>query len=114
MEIIAEIGQNHNGDMALAIELIDAMKEAGADVAKFQLFDARALIPQDDPGFLYNCQTELSLDNLNLLNEHCETVGIEFMCSPFDVIRVGLKTLMLSDIKLLQDPYDAELIEAVA
>ena len=35
MEIIAEIGQNHNGDMGLARELIYAAKECGADVAKF-------------------------------------------------------------------------------
>ena len=40
MEIIAEIGQNHNGDMMLAKELIHAAKESGADIAKFQLFDA--------------------------------------------------------------------------
>jgi sialic acid synthase SpsE len=35
MEIIAEIGQNHNGDMELARKLIFSAKENGADVAKF-------------------------------------------------------------------------------
>ena len=40
VELIAEIGQNHNGDMGLAKELIHAAKASGADVAKFQLFDA--------------------------------------------------------------------------
>ena len=116
MEIIAEIGQNHNGDMALAVELIDAAKEAGADVAKFQLFDAEALIPHDDPWFSYNCQTELSLDNLNLLSEHCGSVGIEFMCSPFDVIRVGwLEDINVRRYKIASRSIrDAELIEAVA
>ena len=39
MEIIAEIGQNHNGEISKARELIHAVKEAGAEVAKFQLFD---------------------------------------------------------------------------
>ena len=34
VEIIAEIGQNHNGDMAVAKDLIAAAKGAGADVAK--------------------------------------------------------------------------------
>ncbi len=34
--IIAELGSNHNGDMKLAKELIDAAKEAGADCVKFQ------------------------------------------------------------------------------
>jgi N-acetylneuraminate synthase len=34
--IIAEIGINHNGDLELAKQLIDASKEAGADAVKFQ------------------------------------------------------------------------------
>jgi N-acetylneuraminate synthase len=34
--VIAEIGINHNGDLALAKQLIDASKEAGADLVKFQ------------------------------------------------------------------------------
>ena len=41
MEIIAEIGQNHNGDIKLAKELIYAARENGADVAKFQIFNAK-------------------------------------------------------------------------
>ena len=36
MEIIAEIGQNHNGNIELALELINEAKANGADVAKFQ------------------------------------------------------------------------------
>ena len=36
--IIAEIGANHNGDMTLAREMIDAAKEAGVDAVKFQLW----------------------------------------------------------------------------
>ena len=34
--IIAEIGVNHNGILALALELIDAAADAGADAVKFQ------------------------------------------------------------------------------
>ena len=34
--IIAEIGINHNGDLLIAKELIDAVKDAGADAVKFQ------------------------------------------------------------------------------
>lgn len=37
--IIAEIGANHNGDMGLAREMIDAAKECGCDAVKFQLWD---------------------------------------------------------------------------
>ena len=34
--VIAEIGANHNGDTDLAVELINAAKEAGANCVKFQ------------------------------------------------------------------------------
>ena len=36
--IIAEIGNNHEGDFELAKEMIDAAAEAGADAVKFQTF----------------------------------------------------------------------------
>lgn len=91
-QIIAEIGQNHNGDMKIAKDLIHAAAENGADVAKFQLFDAKALFPTKEQGnewYDYNCSTELSRDNLNFLKEECDKAGIEFMSSAFDVERVG-------------------------
>ena len=41
--IIAEAGVNHNGDLERAIQLIDAAADAGADVVKFQTFQANKL-----------------------------------------------------------------------
>ena len=38
-KIIAEIGVNHNGSIALAKKLIDKAKILGADFVKFQIFD---------------------------------------------------------------------------
>lgn len=88
-EIIVEIGQNHNGDMQLAQEMIAAVADSGADVAKFQVYDAKSLFPQEgNPWFEYNCKTELSLDDVHLLNETCQKYGIEFMASVFDTDRI--------------------------
>jgi sialic acid synthase SpsE len=90
MEIIAEIGQNHNGDMQLARRLIAEAKAAGASVAKFQVYDARALFPKEgNDWYEYNCQTELSRSDVELLALECEQVGIEFMASVFDVERIA-------------------------
>ena len=40
--VIAEIGNNHNGNLQSALTLIKLAKEAGADCAKFQLRDLEA------------------------------------------------------------------------
>ena len=47
--IIAEAGVNHNGDLGLAKQLVEASKAAGADLIKFQTFDADALSSQAAP-----------------------------------------------------------------
>lgn len=90
MEIIAEIGQNHNGDMALASELIRLAKDNGADVAKFQVYDAKALFPKEgNPWYEYNCRTELSREQVRFLADECRKTGIEFMASVFDIERIA-------------------------
>lgn len=103
MKLIAEIGQNHNGDMGLAKELIFAAKENGADVAKFQVYDAKSLFPPKavNEWFDYNCKTELSRDQLQLLREVCAKANIEFMVSVFDVERVSwMEELNVSEYKI--------------
>jgi N-acetylneuraminate synthase/N,N'-diacetyllegionaminate synthase len=89
MKIIAEIGQNHNGDMALAAKMIRSAKKNGADVAKFQLYDARKLFSKvGNPWFKYNCKTELSHEQVRYLVQVSKDVDIEFMASVFDVDRI--------------------------
>ena len=41
--IIAEAGVNHNGSEKIAHKLIDQAKKCGADIVKFQIFDANKL-----------------------------------------------------------------------
>jgi N-acetylneuraminate synthase/N,N'-diacetyllegionaminate synthase len=117
MEIVAEIGQNHNGDMQLARRLIAEAKAAGAAVAKFQVYDARALFPKEgNEWFDYNCKTELSRRDVETLAAECARVGIEFMASVFDVERVGwLEGVGMRRYKIAsRSVRDRELIEAVA
>ena len=41
--IIAEAGVNHNGDLGMALELVDMAVMAGANYIKFQTFKAENL-----------------------------------------------------------------------
>jgi sialic acid synthase SpsE len=116
MEIIAEIGQNFNGDMVLAHELIHSAKECGADVAKFQLYNAKSLFPKEgNEWYEYNCSTELSRDNIYELNSTCQNIGIEFMASVFDVERISwLEEVNVKRYKVAsRSVHDVNLINAL-
>jgi N,N'-diacetyllegionaminate synthase len=96
--IIAEAGVNHNGDLALAMKLIDAAREAGADAVKFQTFQAEQLVTAEAPQADYQARnsgrTESQLDMLKRLElplsafaelkQYCDATGIGFMSTAFD------------------------------
>ena len=42
--VIAEAGVNHNGQLDIALTLVDKAMEAGADAIKFQTFTAKELV----------------------------------------------------------------------
>ncbi len=90
-EIIAEIGQNYNGDIGLAGDLIRQAKLAGADVAKFQVFNAATTFPPKEKNewYDYNVKSELTRSQLRQLTDISAAEKIEFMASVFDVERVG-------------------------
>ena len=116
MEIIAEIGQNHNGDLELACELIKKAKICGADVAKFQLYDAKNLFPKEgNEWYEYNCKTELSFEDVEMLDRVCKEEGIEFMASVFDIKRISwLEDLNVKRYKIAsRSIHEENLINAV-
>jgi N,N'-diacetyllegionaminate synthase len=101
--IIAEAGVNHNGAVSLAIELIDAAVEAGADAVKFQTFKADALAAANAPAADYqrsntaaNTQSELleklelGPDDFETLANHAAQRGILFLSTAFDSASLGL------------------------
>jgi len=88
VQLIAEIGQNHNGDMELAKELIYAAKENGATVAKFQFYDVDSIFQPDFRWYTAAKQAEVNKEQAFELAATCARAGIEFMASVFDVDRV--------------------------
>jgi N-acetylneuraminate synthase/N,N'-diacetyllegionaminate synthase len=93
--VIAEAGVNHNGEVALAKQLIDGAVAAGADAVKFQTWVTELLVTQDAPLAKYQAETsqdasqfellrrlELSYDVFRDLKEHADRAGILFFSTP--------------------------------
>ena len=96
--IIAEAGVNHNGDLSLALELVDAADDAGAHVVKFQTFSSQDLttslaekasyqLLQDGQGTQREMlQTlELSQEEHKVISQHCKKRGISFLSTAFGI-----------------------------
>src|SRR5512134_3896984 len=97
---IADIAANHDGDLERAKLLIRLAKEAGADAAKFQNFDAPKIV--SDYGFSHmNSQVShqaswkksvvevyraasIPFEWTMTLGEECQDVGIDYFSSPYD------------------------------
>jgi N-acetylneuraminate synthase len=95
--IIAEAGVNHNGDMTLARQLIDAAAEAGVDFVKFQTFIPHLLVSNRAAKAEYqkqNTQDGSQIDMLNQLalthlqfrelKDYCDQKNIGFLSTGFD------------------------------
>ena len=114
--IIAEAGVNHNGDLNIARELIDAAADAGADFIKFQTFKAEKLVTSSakkakyqrdrtDPKesqFSMIKKLELSLDMHKELISYCSYKGVKFFSTAFDI--ESLDMLMNLGLDLIKIP----------
>lgn len=96
--IIAEAGVNHNGNINIALELIDKAHEAGADCVKFQTFKAEQIVTKESPKAKYQLEVtdksesqytmlkklELGLDDYKQLLQRCQEKGIDFLSTPYN------------------------------
>lgn len=124
--IIAEAGVNHNGSLDMAMRLVDAAADAGADAVKFQTFSTSELVTadagmanyqknntgRDEPQAAMLQRLELSHDDHRALVRRCAELSIEFLSSPFDMGSIeflctglGLKTIKVPSGELTNAPY---------
>ena len=101
MDIIAEIGQAHDGSLGIAHSYIDALADTGVNAIKFQthISDAESSLNEKfRVNFSYVDKTrkdywkrmEFTKDEWIGLKNHCEDKGLEFISSPFSIKAVEL------------------------
>lgn len=111
--IIAEVGQNHQGDFETARKYIDELARVGVDAVKFQMRDNESLFSKEKLAEPYNSNNafgrtygehraalELSVGEMSRLREHAADLELDFMCTPFD--QVSLEHLIEMDVDLIK------------
>ncbi|QDQ29215.1 N-acetylneuraminate synthase [Chitinimonas arctica] len=125
---IAEAGVNHNGDEALALQLVRIAADCGADAVKFQTFSADKLVRKGAAKAEYQAretgdgdqhamlkQLEMSDSLHRKLVEQCKALGIEFMSTPFDeeaadfLIELGMRRIKVASGEITNLPFLAHL-----
>ncbi len=112
--IIAEIGINHNGDLAIAKEMIKKAKSIGVDVVKFQKRNPNLCVPEDQKNKLritpwglityleYKKKIEFSKSEYDEINKYCKEMEIKWTASVWDID--SLNFIMQYDIPFIKIP----------
>ena len=87
--IIAEVGSNHDGDLASALAHIDAAADAGADIVKFQSFLADEMIAPSDKNYQLLKTLEMPRDWYPKLMKRCEDRKIRFLSTATNFETIG-------------------------
>lgn len=131
--VVAEMADSHQSSMETAKKLVDAAKEAGADVAKFQLHlvgknevnGINEMIPGsiqmwDGPLYEILQRNLFTVEMHKEIKSYCEQVGIEYLCTPFctaavDVLEdIGVKAFKTGSGELDNLPQHRKLAKISA
>lgn len=89
--IVAEIGNNHEGDMAVALRMIDAAADCGVDAVKFQTFKTEEFISPTTPERFARLKGfELPDAAFATLAEAARARGLLFISTPLDLSSADL------------------------
>jgi len=123
IQIIAEIGINHNGDLNIAKQLIDKAKATGFDYVKFQKRSPEVCVPEYKKTELvetpwgnitylaYKHKIEFGKEEFDQIDEYCKAIGIKWFCSVWDLESamfmrqfsdlVKIPSALITDFKLI-------------
>lgn len=123
--IIAEAGVNHNGSVEIAKKMVDAVKNSGADAIKFQTFKTDDLVSKTAKKAEYQLKNsdynetqfqmikKLEIDKAGHkeILGYCQSQGIKFLSSPFDISSIelldelGIDTFKIPSGEIINLPY---------
>lgn len=82
--LVAEIGENNNGDLDIACAMIAEAAAAGADAVKFQTITAEEIFNPSSPGYSRRKKVEMDHSHYPKLVEKAQASGVTFFSTPFD------------------------------
>lgn len=94
--VIAEIGINHNGEVSIAKQLIDAAHAAGCDAVKFQKRTPEICVPKDQWSkerdtpwgtmtyIEYKERMEFTFEQYSEIDQYCKNLGLDWFASCWD------------------------------
>ena len=122
--IIAEVGQNHQGDLKIAKNYIKVFSTLGADIIKFQSRDNKNLFDNEFYNSLYinsnsfgksygqhREKLELTKSDLKTLVKECKKNKVIFMCTPFEekslnlICEIGVQVIKIASFDLGNLPF---------
>jgi N-acetylneuraminate synthase len=128
MLIIGDIGINHNGSIGTAIKLMQAAKDAGFDVVKFQKRNPDVCVPEEQKQIIkntifgrmsyidYKHRIEFGQKEYNMIDNESRRIGIKWTASVWDID--SLKFIMKYDVPFIKIPSacitDLDLLREVA
>lgn len=113
--VVAEIGNNHEGDIDVAIELTRAAAAAGAHAVKFQAIDPPRLVrPSETARLEQLARFQLTPEQFGLLHDEARRLGVGFLCTPFDVDAVAWLAPLVDAFKIASADNDFTALIAAA
>ena len=84
--IIAEIGNNHEGDFQTALDLVDAASSTGVNAVKFQTFIPELYYASSEKNRIKTLKNfQLSIDEFKKIKNFAKQKGLIFFSTPFDL-----------------------------
>ena len=122
--VIAEVGQNHQGDIETALKYVSEFSALGANAIKFQMRDNKYLFSYEKYNSLYDNPNsfsktygqhrdflELTFNEMLKIRKLCARLKVDFICTPFDepsldaLVQLDVDAFKISSFDLGNIPF---------